>query len=59
MNETEQKIANKLLSSIENTVGQDNMNDVFDSIGAYSQFLNCVRDRLSIEAQEIENKKNA
>lgn len=57
MNETEQRIANRLLKSIE--TWSDNPEELNVRLMAYQDFLNTVNTRLIIEAQFAENQKRA
>lgn len=54
MNEKENEIITELLD----TICQANEQDRMFAINCYSEFLNSVAIRLSIEAQQIENKRN-
>lgn len=55
MNEKEQAIAEKFLNSIDNA----SCNDRQEAIYVYQSFLSAIQTRLHIEAQRIENDKNA
>jgi hypothetical protein len=55
MNEKEQAIADKFLNSIDFA----NVNERQEAIYVYQSFLGAVQTRLQIEAQNIENRKQA
>lgn len=56
MNTTEQRIATEMLNRIEKAASEGRSIDIIDT---YQAFLVTVQTRLQIEAQEIENRKQA